>query len=333
MKQLVLLCGIIISSTSAWSASEIKGIDTKSNGDEFTAIYSVSEPIGEKELEINYRPRSVELVFATANLKESKSIVRVEHPLVDRVYTANQDGKVFSRIIFKEGMVARDFQSRVGFEVKDDRIFLKISDEKVFPAPTADLDAALDQEVAKVLGQEMPEKETPKAEVVAVKEAAEKDIPLKESEIPVLTKPEAKKETVKSPYARLILSFVVIGLFGAALAMVSRWWKKKASKGADNSKIKMITQHFLGPRKSLAIIRVAGETMLIGVTENNINMIKSLSLLDESELDNIDPTKSFGEVLQKQTQMNDPVQEEEEDFSFKQIKDRISNRVKDMRPL
>jgi flagellar protein FliO/FliZ len=330
MKQLVLLCGILVSSVSAWSASEIKGVDTKSNGDEFTAVYSVSEPISEKELEINYRPRSVEMVFGTARLKESKSIVRVEHPLVDRVYTANKDGKVFSRIIFKEGMVAKDFQGRVGFEVKDDKVFLKISNEKVFPVVTANLDEALDNEVAKILSQDMPEKVTPKT---VVKPVAKKDIILKESEIPVLTKPEVKKEASKSPYARLILSFVIIVLFGAAMAMISRWWKKKTARSDDNNKIRMVTQHFLGPRKSLAIVRVAGETMLIGVTDHNINMIKSLSLLDDDSMDNIDPTKSFGDVLQAQDPAAVQAEDDEEDFSFKQIKDRISNRVKEMRPL
>ena len=94
-----------------------------------------------------------------------------------------------------------------------------------------------------------------------------------------------------------------------------------------------MTQHFLGPRKSLAIIRVAGETMLIGVTDHNISMIKSLSLLDEDEMDNIDVSKSFGDVLKTKSTETPVAVEDDEDFAFAQIKDKISDKIKGMRPL
>ena len=261
-----------------------------------------SEPVEKGKLKINYRPRSVELVFKGSRLDDKKSIVRVDHPFVERVYTANKDGDMFTRVIFKEGLVARDYENRVGFEVKENRVFLKIADKEVFPStPAEDLDAILDKEVAKILSEDMdmPEKKPvtekvmPVAEVVA--KADTKD--LKESEIPVLTKTEEKKVEADSPYSRLIMSFIVIALFGAAMAMITRWWKKKSTKSLDNNKIRVVTQHFLGPRKSLAIVRVAGENILIGVTDQNINMIKSLSLLDEDQT-------TFGQVLQGASQLN-----------------------------
>ena len=193
-------------------------------------------------------------------------------------------------------------------------------------APVQDLDKILDKEVEKVLSQDMPEK----------KFVAESEIPITqpkkvlESEIPVLTDKKVLKESKNSPYTRLILSLVVIAFFGAAMTMASRWWRKRTTKSASNNKIRLITQHFLGPRKSLAIVRVAGENMLIGVTDHNINMIKSLSLLDEESMDSIDPTKSFGEILETSTSK---VKEEKEDFAFAEIKDRISTKMSGMRQL
>ena len=350
MRQLVLLYGILVSSISAWSAPQIQSVKANTDGEKFTAVYQVSEPIENKEFNINYRPRSIELNFAGASLAE-KSIVRVDHTFVDRIYSANKDGKVFSRIILKEGLVAKDYEKRVGFEIKDNKVVLKIADKEVFPtSAAADLDAALDKEVERVLSQDLPEKQTVKTTGITVpikvsKQHVKTEEHKKESEIPVLTeKNDSKAAETENPYGRMIMSFVVIGLFGAAMAMMTRWWKKKSSKSTDNNKIRMVTQHFLGPRKSLAIVRVAGETMLIGVTDHNISMIKSLSLLDDDDMENIDPAKSFGDVLQAQTAVTQnasaPVvakteidSDEEEDFSFKQIKDRISNRVKEMRPL
>lgn len=78
---------------------------------------------------------------------------------------------------------------------------------------------------------------------------------------------------------KTIATLVVLFLMGAGGFV----WIKKSSVGSKNTQnqIKVLTQFYLGPKKSLAIVRVAGESVLIGITDQNINMIKSLSLLDE----------------------------------------------------
>jgi flagellar protein FliO/FliZ len=97
-----------------------------------------------------------------------------------------------------------------------------------------------------------------------------------------------------------------------------------------NSQVKILTQHYLGPKKSLAIIRVAGESMLIGVTDQNINLIKTLALLDE-EIPQ-DTPKDFSKSLDKS--MNEFSSEDEtEEFSFSKIKDFVSGRLKNMKEI
>ncbi len=78
--------------------------------------------------------------------------------------------------------------------------------------------------------------------------------------------------------------------------------------------------------------------MLIGMTDHNINMIKSLSLLDEDVPEEIN--HSFQTVFQKtevQAQSNSQAQvaknEEPEDFSISGIRDFVSTRLKNMRSL
>ena len=87
-------------------------------------------------------------------------------------------------------------------------------------------------------------------------------------------------------------------------------------------KIKMITQFHLGPKKTLAVVRVAGESLLLGITESQIQLIKTLSLLDE-DLPEV-ATENFQEALHQQTNMAhknssasdlDKIMNEEE-FSF-----------------
>lgn len=101
-----------------------------------------------------------------------------------------------------------------------------------------------------------------------------------ESMIPVkiVQKAEAGAGQGASSYLMFALGAVVL-IAGGALWFIKRYTVKSA-EGAKN-KIKVLTQHHLGPRKSLAIIQVAGESVLVGITDHHISLIKPLSLLDD----------------------------------------------------
>ena len=128
--------------------------------------------------------------------------------------------------------------------------------------------------------------------------------------------------------------------FGLALAMAAGAYflfkKYRFSNRAKSplNQIKVLSQHYLGPKKSLAIIRVAGESILIGVTDHNISMIKSLSLIDD-EVPEETPNQ-FSSVFAK-TEQNTNQQIEttqaEDDFAISGIKDFVSTKLKNMRSI
>lgn len=151
---------------------------------------------------------------------------------------------------------------------------------------------------------------------------------LAESEIPVLTKVRTEKVEAKSPWSRLLLSLGVIAIVAVGLIQTAKWWQKRSHVNTDTNKIRVLNQHFLGPRKSLAIIRVAGETILIGVTDQNISHIKTLALLEGDDLPAEVP-KNFANELQKK----EDEKEEESESAWSSIRDRVSTKIKDMRPL
>ncbi len=107
--------------------------------------------------------------------------------------------------------------------------------------------------------------------------------------------------------------------------------------------IKVLSQHYLGPKKSLAIVHVAGESILIGVTDQNISMIKSLSLIDDEVPANLPNT--FGQTLAvtENAAAATPVNavgataekakpyELDEEFSFSNVTDSVSKKIKSMR--
>lgn len=103
----------------------------------------------------------------------------------------------------------------------------------------------------------------------------------KESEIALFKDKANKAATEKTSTSQMLMSVVVIiGLVGAAFVLMRKYaYKNRDTK--NQPKIKVLTQHHLGPKKSLAIIHVAGESILIGITDHNVNLIKSLSLIDD----------------------------------------------------
>ncbi len=86
-------------------------------------------------------------------------------------------------------------------------------------------------------------------------------------------------------------------------------------------------------------MRVAGESILIGITDHNISMIKSLSLLDDEVPE--EAPKSFGHVLgdfheeektsSKKRSAKESELDSDEEFAIRGIKDIVSKRLKGMR--
>ncbi len=166
----------------------------------------------------------------------------------------------------------------------------------------------------------------------ATAQAKAKSLP--ESQIPVLLSKPAQKHAVVNPWGRLLLSFFIIGIVGGGMMVFARWHNGKNKKGGDLNKIRILTQFHLGPKKSLAIVRVAGEAILIGVTDHNISMLKSLSLLD-GELDSAPEIDRRAQARQpnfEQTLAQQAPAHDDDDYGLTSIKDKISIKLKDMRP-
>lgn len=209
------------------------------------------------------------------------------------------------------------------------------------------------------------------SEPLVIKEAAtsgEKLAGKKENEIPLNL--EAKKPAAgnESPFFKFIFIAGILGtLLAGAWILIKKYNTKNISK--NHNQIKILAQHYLGPKKSLAVVRVAGESILVGITENNINMIKSLALLDE-EIPEVTPN-DFSHLIEKdddlaasqvkdqvqmssktnsskssnniysrtavkssmKSQVNENMDAEDDEFSIKGIKDIVSSKLKNMRSI
>ncbi len=161
----------------------------------------------------------------------------------------------------------------------------------------------------------------------------------KENEIPLNLDAAKKASGEGSSVFRILFSLALLGVVGTgAFIFLRKYAVPKAMK--NQTQIKVLQQHYLGPKKSLAIVRVAGESILIGVTDHNINMIKSLSLLDDEVPEEI--PQNFDSVIEdfenddeapvkKQNKRAAKDLDADEEFAISGIKDIVSKRLKGMR--
>lgn len=168
---------------------------------------------------------------------------------------------------------------------------------------------------------------------------------LKESEVPVHFDSAKEKAADKTSLPRVLISLIVVfSLLGAATFALKKWTKKRVIQNGG-MKIRILTQHHLGPKKSLAIVQVAGESILIGLTDQNISMLKTLSLIDD-EIPAGQPNKfdealynfeeEAGEIGKHFSQAKEDAQNEPDDFALRgisEIRDVVSRRLKGMRQL
>lgn len=174
----------------------------------------------------------------------------------------------------------------------------------------------------------------------------------KEEAIPLFQGKENKAKSPSSSWVRVLISMGILSLVGLGFLWFAKWWGKRNPRNDLDAKIRVMTQHHLGPKKSLMIVRVAGEHLLLGVTDQSINIVKTLSLIDD-EVPNETP-QHFGAALRDAGRddllihhnqesgtlslssgnyKDEAKDDTNDDFSFGNIRDRVSERLKQLKEI
>lgn len=130
-----------------------------------------------------------------------------------------------------------------------------------------------------------------------------------ESQIPLLGVKAAAKAGGPGVPKKLMLGLVaVLGMAGVVIVALQKMGKNTGHTTLAKN-INILTQKSLGPKKQLMLIQVAGETILLGVTDHNINHIKTLSLLEDELPNFIDP--KFADSLKTKIEETKITEEQE----------------------
>jgi len=87
---------------------------------------------------------------------------------------------------------------------------------------------------------------------------------------------------------------IVLSLLFGVLYLAKKFLGKKMGLAGQEQKIKVVTSTYLGPKKSIALVEVAGEKIVVGVTATHITMLTKIGR-DED----------FADVLKEQIKTSD----------------------------
>lgn len=77
---------------------------------------------------------------------------------------------------------------------------------------------------------------------------------------------------------------VVVGLIYLLLHLSSRWFKLGAPTRGGERHIRLVETRHLAPKKSLLLVEVGGEYLLLGSSGDNLSFIKQIDILEEIEV-------------------------------------------------
>lgn len=104
------------------------------------------------------------------------------------------------------------------------------------------------------------------------------------------TKPLARGKPLASPWKPIFMFFFVFGVFGVGVLFFknklrsTRWLKPFERLGLtkNNKMLEVVSTHYLGPKKSIVVIRVAKKLLVLGVSNESISLISQFASGNES---------------------------------------------------
>lgn len=325
-----LIASQLFVGAKAFAADEVihlLGINAEDNAGKTSIYFQFSKPVSAANMEVRFLRRTIEWDLKNIQLKKDKIFKSVGYSQVSNVYVSQADATTTRiRVNMDNGATASDFHDRLSF-VKEGSSLILTMDSAVALSSNAIKEMSRVYTVAKNNEAKMVDhlaasstltvNSTP---AVAANSEAVEPLPVEnteavaavtslenksESEIPLNAKSAVDSSSSTPSATRMAIGLVAVLLLGASVFLVGKKINaKRLSAPFSHDSIKVISQKYLGPKRNLTLVRVAGEYMLLGVTDANISLIKTLSIV-EDEIPELSPG-DFSSAIKNLTQSSKP---------------------------
>lgn len=329
---------------SAADGNFLSAVKSEEKSGKIYLHFQLSQPASLANIEGHFLRRTIEWDLANVKLKKDKIFHTVAMSGISNVYISqNGEESTRIRVNLDEGQQASAFADRLSFTQEGQVLSLvmntavglnaanskemtrsysvgdgiewsvnntlKVSSKETKPAAATVTAAAAPENVATPVEASATMDETSSLMIDDTKN---------ENEIP-LNAPKASEKSAGSSAGRMAVGLAVIMLLGLSVFFVGKKINsKRLSAPFNHDSIKVVSQKYLGPKRNLTLVRVAGEYMLLGVTDHNISLIKTLSVVDDEipELTPGDFGTAIKNLTQKETKAPVDVQAEEVEDAF-----------------
>ena len=300
-----LLTVVILFNSIAWAAGRLLSATSSNDQDIFRLELQFDNIVEPNKVGVQFVDRTMILTVPESEIRKIFPLIENKSSFISEIKVIPSKDKTISIEIQFLEIQAAQMKENLAMEGLGKNLIIEVLPPLWNKAPSASpiITSASDPTTIK----------TQTTSTSSEKLRDEKEIPLfQKKEVPV---------TESSGMGKI--AFMVLSVIGLGGALV--WWMKNRSKMVNGPeslmKIKVVTQFHLGPKKTLAVVRVAGESLLLGITESQIGLIKTLSLLDEdipevSTVSFMDTLADQNKPKSKKTANPEIESSNDEEFSF-----------------
>lgn len=280
----------------AWGATTLKQVQALEGG---RVELLFDGKVKGDQIQADFFGETIQLTFKDAAVYPAK-ISNLNGHSVTKVFAYQYAPRVVRCRLSVRGN-AEDYRSRLQILPSGKSVAVVFSEKGV----TQEKDSISSSQAARIV--ESGKDETPDSEERALRERVSRDssnsVPSKSATRGAKSEPLATGKPIGSPVSVMAKLVGVLAIFLVAAVLARRFLAGRGSgltKGAlsgakgisklsakipglkglsgirAGSPIEVIATHYLGPKKSIAVVKIAGRQLVIGITDDSINLITQL---------------------------------------------------------
>lgn len=300
-----LVCLWMVSGASA-GTSQITGVKTQALPDGSYAIdFALSQKLSAEDVQVDFERNFIQLSLRGVSAYPART-ENINEAALEKVFTYQyQPDLARARVLLKTSAAAIKDKASWEFTAKGLRILVKgqavVGTDSLKSKAAANSDIEEDRIVQEILSEVKPAKVVAAAAAVTPALLAPEEQPIFSAKIgngTVVDDGKGKESAATRVFASLLL---VIGLIGAAAVAYRRFALGKSISFLKQPKvIEVVSTQSLGPKRSVALIKVLDQYMVVGMAGDGMNLLANLGadVKIEKYLDQTGTGSSFSDAFE-----------------------------------
>jgi flagellar protein FliO/FliZ len=283
---LIISLSAIVLSTNAYATSTLKQVQM-ANDTQINLLFDKS--FDKKNVKIEYFKDIIQLSL-TDTLVYPAKISTVNSGSLTKIFAYQYSPKLV-RCRFTVKGDAERFKNALAMSGSGKMLTIKINNMESDRVTLQSSQATSPGESRREITQ--PEDKAVIEKIAASVAPAQPKIKETKEEAPIQltdSKSTEKKTARHNPLMAFWKLFLIVGVIAAAFIFIRKTRHKMSNSiqkiakkkfGKDSKLIEVLTTHYLGPNKSIAVVRVTEKLFVIGITNESINLITQIQEDDE----------------------------------------------------